>query len=96
LGRVPIIQLGPVLIATVQEELRDRDAAQLQVDLMEALERTSAHGVLVDLSIAQTIDSFLAGCSMTSRQPPACSARRLWWWGFGPRSRSHSSSWGWT
>ena len=33
MARVPIIRLGEVLIATVQEELYDHDALQLQEDL---------------------------------------------------------------
>jgi rsbT antagonist protein RsbS len=58
-ARVPIIQVGNTLIATVQEELYDRDALQLQSDLSETLERTGARGVLLDLSVVETVDSFL-------------------------------------
>jgi rsbT antagonist protein RsbS len=58
-ARVPIIQIGSTLIATVQEELYDRDALQLQSDLSETLERTGARGVLLDLSVVETVDSFL-------------------------------------
>ncbi len=59
MARVPVIQIGDTLIATVQEELRDRDAARLQDELIGTLERTGALGVLVDLSTVQTVDSFL-------------------------------------
>jgi rsbT antagonist protein RsbS len=59
-ARVPIIRLGEVLIATVQEELYDHYALQLQEDLGQLLEHGAARGVLLDLSTVATVDSFLA------------------------------------
>ncbi len=59
MARVPIIRIGETLIATVQEDLRDRDAVNLQMDLTEQLERTGASGVILDLSVVETVDSFL-------------------------------------
>jgi rsbT antagonist protein RsbS len=59
MARVPIIRVGDALIATVQEELRDRDALDLQAALHEAVVRTGAWGVLLDLSAVETVDSFL-------------------------------------
>jgi rsbT antagonist protein RsbS len=58
-ARVPIVRIGDTLIATVQEELYDRDALALQESLNGALERTGARGVLLDLSMVDTVDSFL-------------------------------------
>jgi rsbT antagonist protein RsbS len=48
-----------MLIATVQEEMRDRDAMGLQEDLNAAIERTGARGVLLDMSVLEMIDSFM-------------------------------------
>ena len=59
MARVPIIRVGDNLIATVQEDLLDHDALALQTDLGEALERTGARGVLIDMSVVETVDSFL-------------------------------------
>jgi rsbT antagonist protein RsbS len=59
-ARVPIIRLGDVLIATVQDELYDHDALQLQEDLGQFLERGVARGVVLDFSTVATVDSFLA------------------------------------
>jgi rsbT antagonist protein RsbS len=59
-AQVPIICLGDVLIATVQDELYDHDALQLQEDLGQLLERGVAHGVVLDFSTVATVDSFLA------------------------------------
>ena len=57
--QVPIIKVGQVLIATVQEDLGDRDALALQERLSQLLERSGVQGVLLDLSIVETVDSFL-------------------------------------
>jgi rsbT antagonist protein RsbS len=59
MARVPIVRVGDVLIASVQEELRDQDALTLQDELCEALERSESHGVLLDLSLVETVDSYL-------------------------------------
>ena len=59
MARIPIIKIGQVLIATVQEDLHDRDALALQEELSHALERTGARGVLLDVSVVETVDSFL-------------------------------------
>ena len=59
MARVPIIHIGETLIATVQEDLRDQDALDLQQHLSERLALTGARGVLLDLSVAETVDSFL-------------------------------------
>jgi rsbT antagonist protein RsbS len=58
-SRVPIVRIGEVLVATVQEDLYDRDALMLQDDLARLLERTGARGVLIDLSTVEMVDSFL-------------------------------------
>jgi rsbT antagonist protein RsbS len=58
-AQVPIVRVGKVLLATVQEDLRDQDALDLQVKLGDTLERTGARGVMIDLSVVETVDSFL-------------------------------------
>jgi rsbT antagonist protein RsbS len=58
-ARVPVVRIGDVLVATVQEDLYDRDALRLQADLTDLLERTGAKGVLLDLSTVEIVDSFL-------------------------------------
>lgn len=59
MAQVPIVRIGSILLATVQEDLLDRDALDLQIKLSEALERTGARGVLIDVSVIETVDSFL-------------------------------------
>lgn len=59
MARTPIIRIGETLVATVLEDLHDRDALTLQADLLGLLERTGATGVLLDLSVVEIVDSFL-------------------------------------
>lgn len=59
MARVPIVRLGEILIATVLEDLRDSDAVDLQERLHTALDRAGARGVLLDVSVVETLDSYL-------------------------------------
>ena len=59
MSRVPIIKIDNILVATVQEDLSDNEALDFQHDLHEALEKTGASGVVLDISVLETIDSFL-------------------------------------
>jgi rsbT antagonist protein RsbS len=58
-ARVPVVRIGEILIATVQEDLYDRDALDLETRLTEMLAETGARGVLIDLSTVEMLDSFL-------------------------------------
>ena len=59
MARAPVLRIGSTLVATVLEDLHDRDAQDLQIDLLGQLERTGATGVLLDLSVVEIVDSFL-------------------------------------
>ncbi len=59
MAAVPVLRIGDTLIATVLEDLHDRDALDLQVKLAEELQRTGARGVLLDISVVEIVDSFL-------------------------------------
>jgi len=43
----------------VQDDLYDRDALVLQEELSAMLEQTGARGVLIDVSVVETVDSYL-------------------------------------
>lgn len=59
MAHVPIIKIGEVLIASVLEEIYDVDAIRLREELASTIERTGAQGVLLDISVVDTVDSFL-------------------------------------
>ena len=56
---VPIFRLGTTLIVAIQEALHDRLAMALQDDITIALSRTSAEGLLIDVSVIDIVDSFM-------------------------------------
>ncbi len=56
---VPIIKLGDSLLVTVQEALHDRMAMELQDDITTAIERSSARGLIIDVSVIDVVDSFM-------------------------------------
>jgi rsbT antagonist protein RsbS len=58
-ARVPIVRIAGTLIATVLEDLHDRDALTLETELFGQLEQTGSRGVLLDLSVVEIVDSFL-------------------------------------
>ena len=58
-GHVPVLRLGDVLLVTLQGDLHDSTAQQLQQDLSETISRTGVRGVLIDISGVEIVDSFL-------------------------------------
>ncbi|MEV6741113.1 STAS domain-containing protein [Streptomyces sp. NPDC051104] len=56
---VPVLKLGDVLLVTLQGELEDKAAEQLQQDISEAIAGSSATGVVIDVSGVEIVDSFL-------------------------------------
>lgn len=56
--RVPILKLGDYLIASVQGALTDADLLGLSNELADKVGRYRAHGVVVDVTILDVMDSF--------------------------------------
>jgi rsbT antagonist protein RsbS len=57
--RIPILRMGEFLLVTIQVDMHDRLAMQLQDDLTAAIERHAAKGVLIDISALEMVDSFI-------------------------------------
>jgi rsbT antagonist protein RsbS len=57
--RIPILQMGEFLLVTIQVDMHDRLALQLQDDLTDRISRTGARGVLIDISSLDVVDSFI-------------------------------------
>ena len=57
--RIPILQMGKCLLVTIQVDLQDQTALALQDDLSAKIEATGAHGVLIDISALEIVDSFI-------------------------------------
>ncbi|PZT70245.1 anti-anti-sigma factor [Streptomyces sp. SW4] len=58
-GHVPVLRLGDVLLVTLQGDLHDSTAQQLQQDLSETIANSGATGVVIDISGVEIVDSFL-------------------------------------
>jgi rsbT antagonist protein RsbS len=57
--RIPILKVGGNLLVTIQIDLDDRVALALQDDLTERIVDSRAHGVLIDISSLEIVDSFI-------------------------------------
>ncbi len=57
--RIPIIKIGNYLIVSIQVDMHDKLAIQLQSQILEEIERTGAKGVLIDISVLEMVDSFI-------------------------------------
>ncbi|MFJ9663427.1 STAS domain-containing protein [Streptomyces sp. NPDC101219] len=56
---VPVLRLGDILLVTLQGDLYDSTAQQLQQDLSETIVRSGVTGVVIDISGVEMVDSFL-------------------------------------
>ncbi|GHD33620.1 anti-anti-sigma factor [Streptomyces violarus] len=56
---VPVLQLGDTLLVTLQGELHDGMAEQLQQDITARIAHTRVTGVVIDISGVDMVDSFL-------------------------------------
>jgi rsbT antagonist protein RsbS len=59
MDRIPILRMGQYLLVTIQVDMHDRLAVQLQDDLTTRISETGAHGVLIDISSLEIVDSFI-------------------------------------
>src|SRR5512140_2400461 len=59
MDRIPILKMGEFLLVTIQVDMHDRLAIQLQEDLTAKIASTRARGVLIDISSLEIVDSFI-------------------------------------
>ncbi len=57
--RIPILRMGQFLLVTIQVDMHDRLALQLQDDLTQKISECSSSGVLIDISTLEIVDSFI-------------------------------------
>jgi rsbT antagonist protein RsbS len=58
--RIPILRMGSTLLVTIQLDMHDAHATQLQDDLSNRIVEIGAKGVLIDISALDVVDSFIA------------------------------------
>lgn len=59
MDRIPILKMGQYLLVTIQVDLYDRLALDLEADLINQIAQKNAQGVLIDVSAVSIIDSFM-------------------------------------
>jgi rsbT antagonist protein RsbS len=59
MDRIPILKMGQYLLVTIQVDLYDRLALDLEADLISQIAQTNARGVLIDISAVSIVDSFM-------------------------------------
>jgi rsbT antagonist protein RsbS len=57
--RIPILRMGELLLVTIQVDMHDRLVTTLQDDLTTMIAASGAHGVLIDISSLDMVDSFI-------------------------------------
>ena len=59
MDHIPILKIGSTLIVTIQVDMHDRLALQLEEDLSKRIVETGARGVLIEISALDIVDSFI-------------------------------------
>jgi len=59
MDRIPILKMGDFLLVTIQVDLYDQLAENLETDLVNSVNKYSSKGVLIDISAVTIIDSFM-------------------------------------
>ncbi|AKD57185.1 STAS domain-containing protein [Spirosoma radiotolerans] len=57
--RIPILKMGRFLLVTIQVDLYDRLALDLEANIIGAITKNNASGVLIDISAVSIVDSFM-------------------------------------
>ena len=59
MDHIPILKMGEFLLVTIQVDMHDQLAIQLQDDLTNRISKTGAKGVLIDISALGMVDSYM-------------------------------------
>jgi rsbT antagonist protein RsbS len=65
---ISIIRVRDVLIVTMPADPDDATVTSLQEQILEHMDRTKAHGLIMDLSNVETLDSFFARTTIETAQ----------------------------
>jgi rsbT antagonist protein RsbS len=57
--KIPIIKIRNYLIVSIQVDMHDKLAVQLQSQILNEIEKTGAKGILIDISVLEMVDSFI-------------------------------------
>lgn len=57
---IPILKMGSCLLVSIQVDMHDQSAQELQESLTSRISETGATAVLIDISMLEMVDSFIA------------------------------------
>src|SRR3954468_10465115 len=57
---IPILKMGSCLLVSIQVDMHDQSAQELQDSLTSRISETGATAVLIDISMLEMVDSFIA------------------------------------
>ncbi|MFD4127430.1 STAS domain-containing protein [Streptomyces globisporus] len=57
--QVPVLRIGQILLVSIQTDLDDHAVMRLQDDLAAAVVDSGAHGVVIDITAVEIVDSFV-------------------------------------
>ena len=57
---IPILKIGDILLASVQEDLDDNGALVFQKNLLSKVSENDIRGVVIDISAMELVDTYLA------------------------------------
>lgn len=59
MAQIPILKMGSFLLVTIQVDLYDQLALDLEADIIKATTKNGAQGVMIDISAVSIVDSFM-------------------------------------
>ena len=59
-GPIPILKIGPTLLASIQIDLYDTVVDAFQNDVLLEIEKSGSSGLIIDISALESVDSYVA------------------------------------
>ena len=59
IGQIPVLKIGPILMVSIQTDLHNRVAEDLQTSILESIEKTGSPAVMIDITALEMVDSFI-------------------------------------
>jgi rsbT antagonist protein RsbS len=59
MDRIPVLRMGSLMLITIQVDMHDKLALQLQEDVTDRISEWGSTGVLIDISSLEIVDSFI-------------------------------------
>ncbi|MDG4789329.1 STAS domain-containing protein [Micromonospora sp. WMMD1102] len=59
MDRVPVLKIGDLLLVSIQVDMEDQTALTLQQDLSDRIVESGCHGVIIDITAMDIVDSFV-------------------------------------